>query len=252
MDQEFDDFDDMNGSDAAVLEDGGDAVQGSTVPGNTVPGSTMFGVAAPGLVLSTDELYAELGYEDVGTLTGGEDTVVARTLVRPSGPDTAARYYGDFALAATYRGIVELPRPVQSLLRISVHEKVADEVMRLLDAWRPHFDLITQIRGYEQRMRQNVPTRFGSLRIAPSSWGLAVTINRQHNKENTPMRLIPFGEPVELTREGKPGYVLYKDHVLVEIAEGLGWAWLGRNKYPNGNPNSYPDPATFAWIRGWQ
>jgi hypothetical protein len=150
-----------------------------------------------------------------------------------------------------------------------VHEKLAAEVRKLIRAWRygvildeaekPEIDpetslwhLVRGVKGTEQKLRAAVPTRFGAKRLSPVAYGLGITVNRPYNRENVQMRTVPAGEPPEIVRDAMPGYSFYDGHPMVQIAETLGWAWLGRNKYPDGTPNGYPDAAVFAWIRGWR
>ena len=221
---------------------------------------------------SLAELYDQFEYEDLGQLDGGgipAITEAVTVLQRPSSPRMARRTYGGDGSSKSRDGRVNLPEPIEAVRSIPCHSLVEDELRKLMRAWyfgaiyddseKPKLDkgeslwpLIRSIKGSEQKLRAYVPARFGEKRIAPSSWGLAITVNRAYNRENTGMRNHPAGDPLSLTSNGKPGYAFYDGHPMVQLAETLGWAWLGRPRYPNGTPNSYPDPAVFAWIRGWE
>lgn len=217
------------------------------------------------------DLYGSLGFveeDELGELTGPPTSVDASP-PKPISPSDADRHYGGFARTRCFSGEVRLPRVTGGVLAISCHMDMVKHISSLLAVLyaEDHDHLIQTISGYEQRIRENMPARFGDSRIAPSSWGIAIAINRPYNPEGRMMARSPFGQPVERTRgvapvyQGTellkpavgpmPGYCLYDGHPIVDIAESLGWAWMGRERYPNGEENAYPDPATFAWIRGW-
>lgn len=197
------------------------------------------------------DLLEELGYEPDLELTGGE-VEAPETQFKPRGPEEAKQNYGDFALPKCYTGQVVLPRQTNYSGVISCHRDIQYEMQELVTALYGAADgLIKTIAGFEQRMRQNMPSRYGNSRIAPSSWGLSVAINRSHNPESRQMLRAPIGPPIEDTERGLPGYVLYLGHPLVVVAESEGWAWLGKNIFPDGSVNAFPDPASFAWVRRW-
>ena len=178
---------------------------------------------------------------------------------QPNGTDAVLMLLGDFATHPCEKGVVKLPEPVAGIGEIRCHVllvPVFEAFVRLIHK-DGHWSLMKTIYGYLQSVRPGSVYYKGTSRIALSSWGASLTINRGYNPYDGERRSRPTGDPRELTSKDQPGYSFYPNHPIVKIAEQCGLTWCGATHWKNADtkaectPITHPDPATFIYAKIW-